>query len=71
MASIDTTTRPFVAAPRFPLGRLFSTAFQNVRSWNDARMTRATLARLSEHELRDIGLSRSEIENIGRVSAYR
>lgn len=65
MASID-STRSFVAAPGFPLGRFFSTALQNVRAWNDARMTRATLSRLSEHELRDIGLSRSEIDYIGR-----
>ncbi|MBW7921559.1 MAG: DUF1127 domain-containing protein [Rubellimicrobium sp.] len=65
MASID-TTRPFVAVPRFSLARIATTLFHNLQTWNDARATRATLSRLSEHELRDIGLSRNEIEYIGR-----
>jgi len=70
MASID-TTRPFVAEPRFPLGRIVATLVQGVQSWNDARATRATLSRLSEHELRDIGLTRGDIDMIGRQDPRR
>ncbi len=70
MASID-STRPFVTAPRFSAGRLVTTFFQGVQSWNDARATRETLSRLSEHELRDIGLSRAEIGDIGRRPSHR
>ncbi len=35
-------------------------------AWNDARRTRNALAQLSSHELDDIGLSRGDIDNIGR-----
>lgn len=35
-------------------------------AWNDARVTRNALAKLSDRELSDIGLSRFDAENIGR-----
>lgn len=35
-------------------------------TWNDARVTRRELNRLSDRELDDIGLSRSDIERISR-----
>ncbi len=35
-------------------------------AWNDARRTRNALARLTDHELDDIGLSRGDIDAIGR-----
>lgn len=34
-------------------------------AWNDARITRKALARLSDRELEDIGLSRGDIDRIG------
>lgn len=34
--------------------------------WNETRRTRAALARLSNHELEDIGLTRGDIDLIGR-----
>ena len=34
--------------------------------WNDARLTRRALARLSDRELNDIGLTRYDIDGIGR-----
>jgi len=40
-------------------------------SWNDARVTRNSLSRLSDRELADLGLVRSDIENIaagGRIA---
>ena len=33
-------------------------------AWNDARMTRNALARLSDRELEDIGLNRWDIDEI-------
>ncbi|GGH53923.1 DUF1127 domain-containing protein [Frigidibacter albus] len=41
-------------------GRLFAA----VAAWNDARVTRKALSRLSDRELDDIGLSRSDIDAI-------
>lgn len=35
-------------------------------TWNDARVTRRELSRLSDRELDDIGLSRADIERIAR-----
>jgi uncharacterized protein YjiS (DUF1127 family) len=35
-------------------------------AWNDARVTRKTLAKLSDRELDDIGLCRGDIELFGR-----
>jgi len=35
-------------------------------AWNDARLTRNSLGRLSDRELDDIGLCRGDIEMFGR-----
>ncbi|MEM6483113.1 MAG: DUF1127 domain-containing protein [Pseudomonadota bacterium] len=35
-----------------------------IAQWNEARKTRAALARLSDRELDDIGLSRADIDSI-------
>ena len=35
-------------------------------AWNDARVTRNALSKLSERELNDIGLTRFDVEHIGR-----
>lgn len=35
-----------------------------VVAWNDARVTRNALSRLTDRELDDIGLSRSDIDSI-------
>ncbi|WP_432640323.1 DUF1127 domain-containing protein [Albidovulum sp.] len=40
---------------------LFVSAFAG---WNDARVTRSALSKLSDRELDDIGLSRGDIEMI-------
>ncbi len=64
MASID-TTRTFAA----PMGGLSLTALvarlaDTLQGWNDARVTRKSLARLSDRELEDIGLCRGDIDRI-------
>jgi uncharacterized protein YjiS (DUF1127 family) len=35
-------------------------------AWNDARVTRNALSRLSDHELNDLGLSRADIDAVAR-----
>ncbi|MEY2957172.1 MAG: hypothetical protein RL123_1900 [Pseudomonadota bacterium] len=63
MAIIE-TSRPFGATPslvrRLVVG--MSDIFAAVADWNEARLTRQALSRLSDRELDDIGLSRAEID---------
>ncbi len=63
MAAFD-SFRPLSGATTF--GRRFSITnfLAAVAVWNDARLTRKALSRLSSRELDDIGLTRGEIENV-------
>ena len=72
MATYD-TLRNVVAGPS-TTNRFFS-AFTGLAStyavWNDARVTRKALSKLSNHELDDLGLSRGDIANMsGRLKRY-
>ncbi len=66
MAVFD-TFRTVVAGPS--IANRFFSAFTgvagNVASWNDARVTRNALSKLSDHELDDLGLSRGDIAAFG------
>ncbi|MBI6630176.1 DUF1127 domain-containing protein [Pontibaca salina] len=65
MAAFD-TTRTTYGAPGLT-GRssaVFTTLFGRIAAWNDARSTRKVLNALSDRELADIGIARSEIEII-------
>ena len=62
MTAID-TTRP-AAVGR--VGNVFVTAMNAIAAWNDARVTRNALSKLTNRELDDIGLCRGDIENITR-----
>ncbi len=42
----------------------FGTLVSTFAAWNDARVTRNALSRLSDRELDDIGLSRGDIDTI-------
>ena len=68
MAAFD-TSRP---ASGFSAGRtssLFVSAFAAIAGWNDARITRNALSKLTERELDDIGLTYGDIDAIAaRVS---
>ncbi len=55
MASIE------LNRPATGLRRAISGAIGALATWNDARVTRDVLTRLSTHELRDIGLGRGDI----------
>jgi uncharacterized protein YjiS (DUF1127 family) len=58
MTTFD-TSRP-VAGPRV-LGSV-ADLFARLAAWNDARVTRGALSRLTDRELDDIGLSRGDID---------
>ena len=65
MAIIE-TSRPFGATPSL-VRRLvagMSDIFAVVADWNEARLTRQALSRLSDRELDDIGLTYSDIDSI-------
>lgn len=48
------------------VGNVVANFFSMLSAWNDARVTRRELSRLSDRELDDIGLCRGDIERIAR-----
>lgn len=67
MAAFDTTRpAPFGAISIFRFVQFVSDAYLAIANWNDARVTRSALGKLSDRELDDIGLCRGDIEIIGR-----
>ncbi len=68
MAALETTTRsvPFGAISTYRAVQAISALFAAVAAWNDVRVTRAALSRLTDRELDDIGLCRGDIGMIGR-----
>jgi len=68
MAAID-TSRPSAVLSAGGISSKISALFGAVAAWNDARVTRASLTRLSARELEDIGLSFGDIEAVAtRIS---
>ena len=45
---------------------VFSRVLSLLTAWNDARVTRNSLSKLSDRELDDIGLCRGDIERVAR-----
>ena len=68
MAAFD-TTRPASGLSAGRISAVFANAFSAVAAWNDARITRNSLSKLTARELDDIGLSRGDIEEIAARSA--
>lgn len=65
MAAVDTTRpAPMGAISTFRFVQFFSMIAESLRDWNDARVTRRALNKLSDRELDDIGLCRADIELI-------
>ncbi|WP_412509187.1 DUF1127 domain-containing protein [Roseovarius sp. SYSU LYC5161] len=64
MAVLD--TRDTVFAPANVFGRAFHKLHSAISAWNAARVTRNALSQLSDRELEDIGLNRSEIIRVAR-----
>lgn len=67
MAAYETTRpAPVGAITTFHLVQGIWTLVQKLRDWNEVRLTRHALDKLSDRELEDIGLCRSDIERIGK-----
>ena len=63
MAAID-TSRPTAVLSAGRVSSKFLALLSAVAAWNDTRITRASLSRLSAHELEDIGLSFGDIDMV-------
>jgi uncharacterized protein YjiS (DUF1127 family) len=65
MAAIETTRRaPFGAITTYRITSALDRAMSAFVAWNDARVTRRALDKLTDRELDDIGLCRGDIEDI-------
>jgi uncharacterized protein YjiS (DUF1127 family) len=64
MAAYDTTRTLSDASFGTRVTHSINTVFGAVSGWNDARITRKSLSRLSARELDDIGLCRGDIDLI-------
>jgi uncharacterized protein YjiS (DUF1127 family) len=65
MAAFD-TTRPMAFGTSFGsrLSKFVMNTFAAVAAWNDTRVTRSSLSKLTDRELDDIGLCRGDIEGL-------
>jgi uncharacterized protein YjiS (DUF1127 family) len=67
MAAVETTRpAPYGAITTYRAINALSNVAVTLRAWNDARVTRKALNKLSDRELDDIGLCRGDLEFIGR-----
>jgi uncharacterized protein YjiS (DUF1127 family) len=64
MALFETTRSMDGLAGRGHRSNLLTSVFASLMAWNDARVTRRALDKLSDHELDDIGLCRGDIDMI-------
>lgn len=63
MAAIDSFRSVGTARPRF-FARHWMDVIGVARDWNDARLTRRALGKLTARELDDLGLTRGDIDRI-------
>ncbi len=68
MAAFD-TTRPSAGLSAGRISSVFVSAFAAVAAWNDERITRNSLSKLSARELDDIGLTPGDISETARRCA--
>ena len=67
MAAVETTRpAPYGAITTYRAVNGLSNVVMAFQAWNDARVTRKALNKLSDRELDDIGLCRGDITSIGR-----
>ncbi|MFC4217003.1 DUF1127 domain-containing protein [Pseudophaeobacter arcticus] len=65
MAAFDTTRTTYGSTGLFGrIGMTFVALASALVSWNESRMSKKSLNALTDRELADIGLSRSDIEDI-------
>ncbi len=65
-ATATSHTAPFGAIATYRTVNALSNVVATVRAWNEARLTRNALSKLTDRELDDIGLCRGDIEMLGR-----
>ncbi len=63
-AQMTTRPAPFGAISTYRLVNFVSEIAHRLASWNDARITRNALGKLTDRELDDIGLCRGDIDAI-------
>ncbi len=63
-AQVTSRAAPFGAITTFRFFQVFSNAGIAIANWNDARVTRNALGKLSDRELDDIGLCRGDIDRL-------
>jgi uncharacterized protein YjiS (DUF1127 family) len=66
MAATETTRpAPFGAITTYRAINAVSILLSGFAAWNDARVTRKALGKLTDRELDDIGLCRADIDTLG------
>jgi uncharacterized protein YjiS (DUF1127 family) len=69
MATFETTRpAPFGAETTYRIVSFFDAKRAALVEWNNARVTRDALSKLSDHELNDIGFSRGDVSGINGPS---
>lgn len=72
MAAFDTTRTTYGSATAVSkIGTYITAAIGAVVAWRDAKMTRKALSALTDRELEDIGLLRSDLDRIGSSDLIR
>lgn len=66
MSTYDVNRHYATAHTANRLGYFLVSAMSMLSAWNDARLTRKSLANLTDRELSDIGLTRGEIDTVSR-----
>lgn len=67
MAAFD-TARPVAVLNAGRFSNLFAEILGNIATWNDARITRKALSKLSARELEDIGLTYADLDTISAIT---
>lgn len=71
MASLDFPRRMTLTGTAHRRPGLFARIAATLRDWQEERMTREALSRLSDRELDDIGLTRFDIDCVSRGTLLR
>lgn len=66
MAAFD-TSRTVAVLNTGRISAFFADTLGAFASWNDARITRKALSKLSARELEDIGLTYADVDTIGTI----
>ena len=67
MAAFD-TTRPVAALNTGRFSNAFAQMMGALATWNDARVTRKALSKLTARELEDIGLTYADLDKIHSIT---